>query len=396
MKLTFEKNLLENAVNDSLCAVSDKNTYQTLECIRFRTEEGSGTCSLTTFDLNKGFTTELPCDVERPGNYLINAQKLNRIIKFLPDRYVTIEVGEKNLVTLSSGRSKFELHALDGETFPNIPELDGEKGFSVDAGILKTMLSQVFFAIAVTDQRPMLCGAYFQVTDGRLKIVACDGNRLAVRTTECALGNKNKNSTGLNLSFIVPGKTLSQFMRLMGEEGEEITLLLARKHVIFKQGDNVFFSRLIEGEYIDYNRVIPKETRIDVVLDRSSFIASLERASLVSEDKSLGQGRSHVKFSFESDVLKVSCESLSGSVYDEVPIEKNGEDLLIGFNCRYVLDALRGADSEKIRISMTSALMSVVITSADAPEEAAEGEAKDTGKTVKTDFLYMVCPVRMS
>ena len=161
MRITFEKDVLETAVNDSLCAVSDKNTYQTLECIRFRCQNGDESCSLTTYDLNKGFMADVPCQIEEGGNYLINAAKLNRIIKFLPDRTVTLDINEKNIVKVISGRSKFELHALDGETFPNTPELDGEKGFTVSSEILKNMIGQVFFAIAVTDQRPVLCGAYF-------------------------------------------------------------------------------------------------------------------------------------------------------------------------------------------------------------------------------------------
>ncbi len=386
MRITFEKELLENAVNDSLCAVSDKNTYPTLECIRFSCANGDETCRLTTYDLNKGFMTDLPCRVEIGGNYLINAQKLNRIIKFLPDRTVTIDVNEKNIVKVSSGRSKFELHALDGETFPNTPALDGERGFTVSAFLLKEMIGQIYFAIAVTDQRPMLCGAYFTVTDDKLKLVSCDGNRLAVREAACNIGNCNKDASGLNLSFIVPGKTLSQLMRLMDDGEEEITVLLARKHVIFRLSDKVFFSRLIDGDYIDYNRVIPKESKIFVTVDRLAYIASLERASLVTEDKSLGQVKSHVKFEFEGEVLKVSSESLSGSVYDEVAIEKEGSDLTIGFNCRYFLDALKSADSERIRIALTSPLMSVVITSADEPGE----------ENGKTDYLYMVCPVRMN
>ena len=385
MRITFEKEVLENAVNDSLCAVSDKNTYQTLECIRFRCQNGDTTCSITTFDLNKGFMADIPCVVEEGGNYLINAAKLNRIIKFLPDKNVTLDINEKNIVKVISGRSKFELHALDGETFPNTPELDGEKGFTVSSEILKNMIGQVFFAIAVTDQRPVLCGAYFTVTDESLKIVSCDGNRLAVREIKCNLGNKNKDASGLNLSFIVPGKTLSQLTRLVGDGDDEISVILARKHVIFRLSDKVFFSRLIDGEYIDYNRVIPKDCTIFAEVDRLAYISSLERASLVTEDKSLGQVKSHVKFDFEGDTLKVSSESLSGSVYDEVAITKEGEDLTIGFNCRYFLDALKSADSDKIKISMKTPLMSVVITSAD-------GDKKEN----KSDYLYMVCPVRMN
>lgn len=384
MRITFEKSVLEAAVNDSLCAVSEKNTYQTLECIRFRCKEGDSVCSLTTFDLNKGFVTEIPCRVEIGGNYLINANKLNRIIKFLPDTTVTLDINDKKIVQVISGKSKFELHALEGETFPNIPELDGERGFTVDSEILRKMIAQVFFAIAVTDQRPMLCGAYFTVSENKLKLVSCDGNRLAVREIDCKLGNKNKDASDLNLSFIVPGKTLSQLSRLISDEDGDLAVILARKHVIFKMENRIFFSRLIESDYIDYTRVIPKESKITAVIDRMAFISSLERASLVTEDKSLGQVKTSVKFNFEGDVLKVSSESLSGSVYDEVAIEKEGDDLMIGFNCRFFLDALKSADGEKVKLSMSGPLMGVVIT-------AAEGNDTSDG-----EYLYIVSPVRLN
>lgn len=384
MRITFEKATLENAVNDSFCAVSDTKTYQTLECIRFRCEDGDVTCNLTTYDLNKGFMTDIPCRVERGGNFLINAQKLNRILKFLPDRTVTIDVNDKNIVNVTSGRAKFEIHALSGETFPNTPELDGERGFTVEAGILKDMIGQIYFAIALTDQRPTLCGAFFNVSDESLKIVSCDGNRLAVRDAKCKIGNRNKDNSLLDLSFIVPGKTLSQLVRLM-DDGEEVTILLGRKHVIFRLSDKVFFSRLIEGNYIDYKRVIPTGSKIFATVNRLSLVSSLERASLVAEDRSLGQVKPHVKFDLVDGVLKVTATSLGGSVYDEVVIEKEGEDIAVGFNCRYILDALKSADSENVKLSLTSPLMAVIISSAD--------EKKDEDKT---DYLYIVSPVRMN
>ena len=205
-----------------------------------------------------------------------------------------------------------------------------------------------------------------------------------MREIDCKLGNCNKDASDLNLSFIVPGKTLAQLSRLINDDDGELTVVLARKHVIFKMENRIFFSRLIEGEYIDYTRVIPKESKITAIVDRMAFISSLERASLVTEDKSLGQLKTSVKLNFEGDVLKVSSESLSGSVYDEVLIEKEGADILIGFNCRFFLDALKSADGEKIKLSMSGPLMGVVITAAEKDEES-EGE-----------YLYIVSPVRLN
>ena len=386
MKITFQKNILEEVVNDSMCSVSDKNTIPVVEGIRFKTEE-DGRCSITTYDLEKGFQASVECDIAEGGNYVINAQKLNRIIKFMPDQYITITVSQNCNVVITSGLSKFELHAMEGESFPSLPDLSGDIGFSVTGSILKKMISQVFFAIAVTDQRPVLCGAYFKITNDQLKVVACDGNRLAVREKICTLENMNQ-SGDLDCSFVVPGKTLSQLLRLISDD-ETVNIQLSRKHVIFRMEGKLFFSRLIDSEYIDYQRVIPKTKPINVKVDRMGLISSLERASLVTEDKALGQAKSYVRCAFEDSKLKISSVSVTGSVYDELGIEKEGDNIVIGFNCRFLLDALRAISEEKIRLSMSTPLMSMVIEKADT------NEAEEDEKEEKGSYLYMVCPVKM-
>lgn len=383
MKITFQKSVLETVVNDSMCSVSDKNTIPVVEGIRFKTE-GDGKCSITTYDLEKGFYALVDCDIAEGGNYVINAQKLNRIIRFMPDQFITIHVTPTCNVTITSGLSKFELHALEGESFPSLPELSGDVGFKVSGELLKKMISQVSFAIAVTDQRPVLCGAFFQITQDQLKIVACDGNRLAIREKICTLENDSKGGAPLNCSFVVPGKTLNQLMRLIDDD-ETVSIYLARKHVIFRMEGKLFFSRLIESEYIDYQRVIPKTEPIHVKADRMGLISSLERASLVTEDKALGQAKSYVRCAFEGNKLKISSVSVTGSVYDEVYTEKTGDDLVIGFNCRYLLDALKAADGQTVDIVLNSPLMSIVINRVPKEDEEPDGE----------EYLYMVCPVKM-
>jgi len=380
MKIKFNKKVLEDAVTDALCAVSDKNTIPAIEGIRFKTEK-NGNCSLTSYDLEKGFRTEIPCDCTEGGNYIINAQKLSRIIRMMPDDFIDISINDKNVAVIYSGKSKFELHSIDGSTFPTLPELAGDRGFSVTAGNLRKMINQTLFAVATSDQRPMLCGALFKITDGNLKIVACDGNRLAIREKVCEIINKNADGADLDLSFIVPGRTLSQLMKLMSDEEEVIEIYLGRKHVIFKLENKTFFSRLIDTDYIDFDRVIPKAPKTHVVCRRSVLIGALERASLVTEDKALGQSKSCVRCEFVDGVLKISSVSVSGSVYDEVLTDKEGDDIVIGFNCRYLLDALRASDGEDIKIDLSNPLVSIIITA--------------TKNTEGENYLYMVCPVKM-
>ncbi|MBQ8742129.1 MAG: DNA polymerase III subunit beta [Clostridia bacterium] len=382
MKITFEKNVLESVINDAMCAVSEKNTIPAIEGIYFNAME-DGKCVMTSFDTEKGFQSTVECTVERKGRYVINASKLSRIVKLMPDSSITINVNENKLATITGGRAKFELHALSGDDFPSIPMLSGEKGFKIDGPTLKKLISQVFFAIAVSDQRPMLCGAFFDIVNGSIRVVSCDGNRLALREKKCELGSFNREDDEERMSFIVPGKALSQIMKLVSDKDDEVTIYLTRKHVIFKFENKTFFSRLIDSQYIDYERVIPKTAKTIVRTERTAIISALERASLVTEDRALGQAKSCVKCEFVDDVIKVSSSSVTGSVYDEVIIDKEGDDLLIGFNCRYLIDAFRSADSDRVKITLNNPLMSIII---EPEADTDEGER----------YLYMVSPVKMN
>ncbi len=383
MIVTFEKYLLETAVEAALCCVSDKNAIPIIEGIKFCTEE-NGKCSITSYDLEKGFKTEIDCKIEEKGNYVINASKFYRIIKTMPDLYVRLEVNENCRVTISSGKSVFNLHAMDGEAFPILPDLNGEQGFTVKGQTIKKMIAQTAFAVAATDQRPMLCGEYFVINDEGMKIVACDGNRLAIRESLCEIENKNPDGSMLDLKFIVPGRTVTQLTRLILDE-DTVGIYLARKHVIFYMEDKVFFSRLIDSDYIEYERVIPRNKNSVIIANRLDLISSLERAALVTEDRSLGQAKSYVKFSFEDKLLRIESVSINGSVYDEMPIEKTGEDIVIGFNCRYMLDAVKNADTDKIELTANGPLTSIIIKPYKNEDEENDGN----------DYMYMVSPVKM-
>lgn len=389
MKIRFDKEALIAAVTPAMSAVSDKNTIAAIEGILFRTD-GAESCELSSYDLEKGFRTTVYCQVGRQGSFIINAAKLFRIIRMMPESTILIEVDEeKNMAKITSGKSEFCLPALPGSDFPNLPELSGEKGFSLPQKVLRKTILQIQHAIGIGEQRPVLSGAYFRISGSSLKVVACDGNRLAYRERQCSITTKGIDGT--QISFIVPGKTLNELLKMIGDNDETVTLEFGRKHVIFFFGKQIFFSRLIDGEYIDYERVIPKNNTIRAEVDREELVECLERASLVTDDKSMGQVRSYVKCSFVGESLQVSSASSASSVYDETAIVKDGADIVIGFNCRYLLDALRAIDDERILLTLSTPLMSMTLEQlpgADVPDDAPEGE--DPGK-----YLYMVCPVKM-
>lgn len=388
MKITFEKDVLIAAVTPAMSAVSDKNTISAIEGILFSTNDGASV-TLSTYDLEKGFRTTIPAQVNEGGSYIINAAKFFRIIRIMPERFIVLEVNEKNQVRIHSGKSEFSLSALPGSEFPNLPELSGEKSITLSQKVLRKTISQISHAIGSGEQRAVLGGAFFRIQGNHLQAVACDGNRLAVREKTCEIKSRGlgEGDDAHRIGFIVPGKTLSELCKMISDCDDEVVMTFGRKHIIFSFGDILFYSRMIDGEYIDYERVIPKDQGIHVIIDRPSFIESLERASLVTDDKSLGQVRSYVKCIFEGSLLRVNSVSTVSAANDELEIEKEGGDLVIGFNCRFLLDALRAISEDKIRLSMSTPLMSMVIEKAEK-EETDENEEKGS-------FLYMVCPVKM-
>ena len=248
--------------------------------------------------------------------------------------------------------------------------------------VLKGMLSKVMHAMASNDQRPVLNGCYVKVTANQLLMVSCDSFKLAKCSTKTDIENKNTDNSETDFSFILPTKTVNELFKLLkDDERETVRIYMTRKNIVFNIGNLIFFSRLIEGQYIEYDRIILKTHRIFVTADRAALISALERAALVTEEKVAGSVRSHVKLKFEEGLLKISAVSTQGSTYDEIDVEHEGDDLLIAFNNRFLIDSLRACESEKVRISMTSALTSINMEPAEENEESEE--------------LFMLLPVRM-
>ena len=377
MKIIFEKRSLIAVVTPAMNTTSNKNTIAAVEGLLFETE-GAGSCRITAYDTEKGIRTSVNAQVLKEGSYIINAQKFYQIIRNMPTDEITVTVNERMNVKIESGRSYFELHALPGEDFPALPDLTGGVGFTITRGQLKKFIGQTMFAIAQRDQRPVLTGAYFKIKGIELTVVTCDSYRLAKCSRKCSIETDADNS-GLDMSFIVPGKTVAELYRMIDGD-EPISVTLSNKHVIFRWGEIVFFSRLIDGEFLDYERVLPKTPSIFVKISREELEGALERASLIVDDKATGTWRGYIKCSFEGDRLIITSNSVSGSVYDEVPIEKDGDDIQIVFTCHFILDAVKAADTEYLLMSLTSNRMGVSITDGDA------SEADDS------DFLFYVMP----
>lgn len=382
MKIIFNRSAVSAAVAPLMCAVSGKSTLSTIEGILIEARFPD-TCILTTYDLEKGVRITLEAKVLEEGKYIINAQKFNQTLRVMDGEEITLSVDSKLVATIVSGRSSHRMNALPGEDFPSIPELVSDRSFIVSQSVLKNMLAQVDFAMGVNDQRAVLNGTYFKITDDSVMLVSCDSFKLAKCSQKTELINKNTNGNAhLEYAFIVPAKTVNELSRLLEDDGDALTqIYVTRKHIVLLIGELTFFSRLIEGEYIDYDRIIMKNHKISVVVDKKEIISALERAALVTEEKIAGSVRSHVKLEVVEDVLKISAVSSAGSTYDELYIDHAGDNISIAFNNRYLTDSIKACRGERIHLTMSSPLTSMNI-------EPVVDEESDT------EEIFMLLPVR--
>lgn len=381
MKIVFKKSKLLEKLYPTMSTVSTKNTIPSIEGVLIETM-GGNTVRLSTYDMNKGVRATLEAErVLAPGSFIISANRLLQIIKVLSEDELTVEVGDDLIATVTSGKASFSLSALPGKDFPTLPELNGSRGFEVESEVLKEMIARVLHSVAEQDSRPMLCGAYFRISENRMEVISCDSYTLSRRAVTCDLRDVGEISV-MDFSFLVPGHALNELVRILGD-GDEITCVkIARKHAIFFFNDIIFFTRMIDSEYIDYERITPKDQTIHVTVERDRFLAALERATLIAEEKIVGSGRSYVKLILEGNRMQITSTSANGKVYDELNITHEGEDLEIGFNCRYLINSIRATEGELLDLGFKSPTQSLTID----PHE----------KNEDRKFFYMVLPVRMN
>ena len=382
MKIIFNKSTIMSAVSPLMCAVSGKAVLSTIEGILIEAKVPD-TCILTTYDLEKGVRTTIEAKVIEEGKFIINAQKFNQTIRVMSGDEITLTVDDKMSACISCGKSSHKMSALSGDDFPALPELTSDRSFVTNQAVLKKMIGQTSFAMAVNDQRAVLNGCFFKISDDSLMAVSCDGFKSAKCKRDAELENRNTNGNDhLDYSFIVPVKTVNELNKLISDDEEALTqIYVTRKHIVFLIGELTFFSRLIDGNYIDYDRIMIKNHKLNIEVDKQTLVSALERAALVTEERIAGSVRSHVKIEVCEGLLKISATSASGSTYDEIAVEHEGPDLVIAFNNRFLIDSVRACDADKIRISMSSPLTSINIEPCDAEEGREE--------------VFMILPVRM-
>lgn len=364
MILTCSRQALSDAANHVARVVPAKSTYPALTGILLTAKGGSVT--LSGYDLEMGMTTVLDANVEEPGHIVLDAKLFCDIVRRLPDESVTLNVNERNLCQITSGKSLFSLIGINGDEYPELPTIQDGTSVSLEAGLLESMVRQTIYATGDPNgSRPVLSGIKFEVADGEMKLIAVDGSRLAVRCEKIA--------TEQEMSFIVPAKAMSEVIKLMGE-AETVSLSVSNRQIVFAVNGYDVVSRLLEGEFINYKRTIPPTTSTKVIANTADMIDTVERISQVIVERL----RTPVTCRFEDGVFHATCTTELGNAQDEMPVKMEGESMTIGCNSRFLIDALRAAETDEIEISMSGPVSPIVI-------RPTQGDA----------FLFIVLPVRI-
>lgn len=366
MKFSCEKALLQAAVATASRTVSQKSSIPALEGILI---EAGSVLRLTGYNLETGIRTVVPADITQSGSLVLSARLFGEIVRKMPDDIVYFSA-DNYMVNVRCGMSEFNILGTDPEEFPELPVVDDLNSFSIEQEALRSMISQTLFAVSDNESRPVHTGSLFEVEGDQLTVVSVDGYRLALRREK--IGEKK----GLDaFSFVVPGAALSEAEKICAGGEKTITVIQGARHVMFDTGDTILVSRRLEGEFLAWRNAIPKNSTIKVEGDKRALLASIDRVSLIISDKL----KSPLRCVFDDGILSITTKTGIGDAADQCPIEGNGGGLEIGFNNKYLMDALKAAPADRVRLEMSSGVAPCIILPAEGEE----------------NFVYMVLPVRL-
>lgn len=366
MKFICNTKELSTACNNVIRAVSTKVTIPTIEGILI--ECGSNTLSLTGYDFEFGINTIMSVDVVEPGAIVINAKVLCDIIRKLNNDEVTIETNG-NSVSIISGAAQYNITGIDAEDYPELPSVNNGQKIELDQNLMYSMVNQTVFAVADNESsKPVYTGLKFVVENGILTMIGVDGYRLAIRKEQI-------NYNGEELDFVVPKKTIKEIIKLFNTEEEKtVNMLISKRHIVFEIDNYSIISRLLDGEFIDYTAAIPSVSKTTVLINTGDAIDCIERTLPVIENNQ----KNPIRCLFDGDQMRVSTVSSLGRVVDYTHANTSGDRVEIGFNSKFMLDALHASDTDEVKIELGGPVSPAVI------------------KPINADnFIFLVLPMRL-
>ena len=366
MKFSCEKALLQNAINVASRTVAQKSSIPALEGLLLHAEND---LTISGYNMQTGIRTRLSADVTEQGELVLNARLFGDIIRKMPDDVITFSADDRQLVHLSCGDADFDILGLSAADYPELPEVEDDYCVSIQQKTMRAMIEQTSFAVSTNESRPVHTGALFEITDKGLTMVAVDGFRLAIRKEPL-----EKIEGGL-FSFVTPGSALNEVQKICEDTEDLAQITLGRRHILFEVGDTQLICRRLEGEFLDYKNAIPRKNPISLIADTRALITSIDRVSVVISDKL----KSPVRCTFDHDKVLLSAKTGNGEAKDICRLSGDGGGLEIGFNNRYLMDALRFAPADTVKIELNTGVSPAIIVPVDGEE----------------NFLYMVLPVRL-
>lgn len=373
MKIICHKIQLLDVINTVQKAVSAKSIMPILECIKIDAD-AKGLMTVTANNLDLCVEYNSVCTIPEGGSIAISSKMFGEIIRRLPEDEITITVNEENnVMTIKCRQSEFNIQGLSANEYPAVPEITETYRFRMPQEKLKKMIRKTIFSVSVNEARkPILTGSLFEINTGVLSVVATDGYRLAMisEVVDASLENKK---------FVIPGLTLRELLKVLKDEDEPVDIIVSERHVMFDFGNYKVVTRLLEGEYINYAPILSTPNNIYVTIDTKSFAESLERASLlINDDMTAKAEKVPVRLNITLDRIELTCITGKGKVHDIVDANVRGDDLEIGFNYKYLLEALRACEEEEVKIEFSNPRSSCFIRS-----------------TKDENYTYMILPVRL-
>ena len=365
MKFSCEKALLSAAVAAASRAVAAKSSIPAMEGILI---EAGDRLRLTGYNLETGIQATVPAEILEKGSLVLSARLFGEIVRKMPDDMVVFS-SSGYTVNIKCGMSEFNILGTDPEEFPELPSVDQQNALVLSQPTMRSMISQTLFAVSDNESRPIHTGSLFDVDESGLTVVSVDGYRLALRHEPI-----EERQSNASFSFVVPGSALSEVEKICSGEGT-VTITQGARHVMFRAGDMVLVARRLEGEFLPYKNAIPRNNPIHVEVDTRSLLQSIDRVSLIISEKL----KSPLRCVFGDGMVSITTRTSIGDAADQCPITGDGQGLEIGFNNKYLMDALKNAPADRLRLEFTSGVAPCVILPAEGEE----------------NFVYMVLPVRL-
>lgn len=340
MHIICDKSKLIEGMNIVMKAIPGKTTMMILECVVIEVKDNQ--IKLIVNDLQLGIETLIDGEIKQEGSVAVGAKVFFEIIRKLPSDNVSITVDEEYHMNISCGKAKFNIMAKATDEFPYLPNIVKDKNVNISQFTLKDIIRQTVFSISDNENAKVMTGELFEIHDSELKVVSLDGHRISIRKVKL-------NQSYDDVSVIIPGKTLIEISKIInGGMDDEVSIFFTDKHVLFEFEDTIVLSRLIEGEYYKIDKMLSTDYETKVTVNKREMLECIDRSTLLLKESD----KKPVIIDVQDDYMKFAMNSAIGSMDEDIDASKEGKDILIGFNPRFLMDALRVIDEDEITMYM--------------------------------------------